>query len=77
MNERELEIATKQLEHVRDEIARIEEDGEEAEFESNGAKRRVRRAELFRLYKREDELLGRISRLEGGSVSYSVASERR
>ena len=77
MSERELEIAIKQLDHVRDELARIEEDGEEAEFESNGARRRAKRADISRLYLRENELLARISRLTGQSVSYSLASERR
>ncbi len=71
----ELEIAEKQLEHVRDEIARIEEKGEEAEFESNGARRRVRRADLSRLYDREYELISRINRLSGRCLSYVVAGD--
>lgn len=75
MNEKEIKISYQQLDRVRAEIERIENDGEEAEFESNGARRRVRRAEILRLYKREDELLARINRLEGRSFSYSVASE--
>lgn len=75
MNEKEIKISYQQLDNVRAEIERIENDGEEAEFESNGARRRVRRAEILRLYKREDDLLARINRLEGRSFSYSVASE--
>ncbi len=75
MNEKEIKISYQQLDRVRAEIERIENDGEEAEFESNGARRRVRRAEILRLYKREDDLLARINRLEGRSFSYSVASE--
>ena len=74
-NEDELKVAEKQLSHLRDEITRIEEDGEEAEFESNRARRRLRRADLSRLYQREYERLSRIRRLTGQSISYAVAGD--
>ena len=75
LNLDELEVTEKQLDHVRNEIARIEKDGEEAEFESNGARRRLRRGDLSRLYEREYELLARYRRLSGQSVSYSIAGD--
>lgn len=71
----EIQLTEKQLENVRREIARIEDDGEEADFESNGARRSTKRAEIAVLYKREDDLLARLKRLSGQSVSYIISCD--
>ena len=65
----------RQLDSVRDEIERIERDGQEAEFESNGARRRMRRTELATLYARERELISRMLRLTGRGVSFVTPSD--
>lgn len=72
---KEIQLTERQLENVRREITRIEDDGEEADFESNGARRRTRRADLSVLYKREDELLSRLKRLSGQAISYIIACD--
>ncbi len=67
-----LEMLEKQLEGVREQIAKIESEAQEFEIESNGARRKARKADLVALYRREEELDMRISRLmNGGSSSFS------
>ena len=64
-----VEILERQLEIVRVQIEKIETESQEFEIESNGARRKSRKADLSLLYKREEELDMRIERLLGGGSS--------
>ena len=64
-----VEILERQLEVVRVQIEKIESESQEFEIESNGARRKARKADLSLLYRREEELDMRIERLLGGGSS--------
>jgi hypothetical protein len=65
----ELEHLSRQLESVRAAIAAIEEGAQEYSIESNGAGRKARKADIQTLYQRENQILARIQRTQGRSIS--------
>ena len=63
----ELEILRRQLANVRETIAAIEGGAQEYQI----ANRRISKADLATLYKREAELKASIARLEDGGVYFA------
>lgn len=57
-----------QLKSVQEAISRIEENGQEIDLEVNQNRRRVSRADLRDLYRRETQLKLAITRKRGGGV---------
>lgn len=60
-----------QLERVQKAIAAIEEGAQEYEIGGSGSRRRVRRADLPILYRRESDLKAAIGAQSGGDVTYA------
>lgn len=61
-----------QLESVQRAIAAIESGGQEVDIEVNQNRRRVTRADLRDLYRRENQLKAAINRQNGGGVWHVI-----